>query len=307
MANHGAYVWLFILLCYLLTACGGTWRVPDDVYADDKAVYIQKHPDRYSPRIKSVWHLQLGAYRGDGNIDNAIASADELATRPGLVRLGTVAKETWEYRYMREIEFEAQAAGRYYLTWACIPYPYIFLLRQGTDEIVASDQYCPECTRFIGNRMPAENVCHGAGFSGPEPKFLSGPGFSTNTLMAWWAESRKKLLWDVCAAAEAGVPGARLWLADMYYMGNPAFANPRPDPVLAYIWSQPGYGEGELKIMSRLYGGVVVTSASSLTADQLRVAKQMMVDWQPGQCARELLGDWRPGYEVDMHPGGFDK
>jgi hypothetical protein len=101
----------------------------------------------------------------------------------------------------------------------------------------------------------------------------------------WRVRQLKKHIHKYCTVADNGNAGAQKRIGDIYktdYFDGTDIAG--KDLVRAYIWYRLSHEGGD-----DTAGDNLALVESQLSADQLTQAKQMVAEWQPGDCQKDLL------------------
>lgn len=289
----------------MLTACGGgTWEIQknsesseSDVNSRNVAV-IERHPDRLSPRIKSFWHIDLGIYKyASGSYWNTLGTRDSVITPSGKVRVGAVLPYI---PYNTELEFVTKPQHKYFLTWVCLPYPFLAIVDAKTSEYVAIDSYCPNCEGLIGTHLNESTQCVSNKFNPawmqPDPE---------HHWLPWLMERKVYMYKNLCHAADKGVVSAQQRLGSLYFFGTEGF---NKDKIRSFFWYQLAANAGDTESME--YVDLMKNNAGFmenhlykvLSATDIEKADRLIKERQSGQCEKHILGEYKPKYELEINP-----
>jgi len=262
-------------------ACGGTWDLRSEVsdskadIKDSQMATIEQHPTRHSPKIKTFRHFDLGIYKESaGSRHNDAYAQRRVRTPPGEIQIGVTFPGIPRI-YYPEIEFTAASKHNYFLTWVCIPYPFLAVADSQSETIVAMDSYCPDCNGLIGRPLSPRTECSKQFY----PPWMKSEEKKNTGLwrLLWSMELNMQRYRNLCFAAEHGVTAAMMRMGDLYSKG---IYGVKKDPERAYIWHR------------------LATEAGDAEA------------WQSGQCVKDLqdmsdsfseFGGSQPKYKLEVY------
>jgi hypothetical protein len=287
----------------VLVACGGTWDLRSDVSAskaditDSQMAIVEQHPTRRSPKIKTFRHFDLGIYKESaGSRHNDAYARSRVQTPPGIIQIGTTFPG-FPRIYYPEIEFTADPKHTYYLTWACIPYPFLAIADAQSETIVAMDSYCPDCNGLVGRPLSPRTECSNR-FQPPWMKPKEKPD-----VLLWPVELDMQRYRNLCYAAEHGIIAAMMRMGELYWIG---MYGVKEDPVRAYIWYRLAKDTGDAEAIRKVKN----LKNNALSANQLQQAERLFQAWQAGQCEKDLqtmsdyfseFGGSEPKYKLEVN------
>ena len=272
---------LLLVTSALMMSCGITWRVqelPDTQTAgltQDGVAIIESQPGRKSPGVKTFRHFELGIeLESAGHRHNDAYARARVETPPGNIQLGVVFPHNIR-TYYPVVEFAAEPGQRYFLTWICVPYPFVAITGADSSTIVALDTFCPDCDGMIGESVTPASEC----LRHFQPPWMK-PDEKTHWL-SWALEYRAQIMRNLCYAADHGNTDARMRLAELSFFGN------YQNPVQAHLWYRLVASSDAI----RANEAEGMLERLQLTPVQLQQAKALFDTWEPGKCSAYWLGE----------------
>ena len=280
---------LLLFTSVLMMSCGLTWRIQElpDAQATgltrDRVAIIESQPGRKSPGIKTFKHFELGIeLESAGHRHNDAYARTRVETPPGDVEIGVVFPHNIR-TYYPVVEFTAEPGQRYFLTWICVPYPFAAITDADSSKVLAMDTFCPDCDGMIGKPVTSNSEC----LRHTQPPWME-PDEKAHWL-PWALEYRAQIIRNLCYAADRGITGARMRLAELSDFGT--YRN----PVQAYLW----YRLVALSDDHRAEEAQGRLERLQLTPIQLQQAKELFDTWEQGKCSAHWLGEIsRKKYEI---------
>lgn len=278
----------------MLTACGGTWDIQtsttnsESQVDDNNEVVIERYPDRKSPHIKTFRHIDFNIYKESaGSRHNYAYARSSVKTPPGNIQIGVILGA--DRVYYPEIEFISEPKHKYFITWVCIPYPFVAIVDAESSTYVGIDSYCPDCEGLVGSQINESSQC----LNFWHPTWMQSD--PEHHWLPWFMERTAQMYRNLCVAADNGVISAQRRLGLLYGSGIYGVIE---DKIRSYVWYQlaADNGDDESAMWVENY-----RNANKLSASELMEAEQLLADWQKGQCSKELLGEWRPKYELEIN------
>ena len=285
---------MFVSCCsLLLAACGGgAWEVLKnsesyDEIRDDTAAIIERHPDRNSPGIKTFQHMGLAVQKESaGSRWNDLYARDRVITHPGAVRIGVVLDTNG--LYYPELEFVAESEHKYFITWVCIPYPFVAAVDAQSGKYVGIDSYCAECDNLIGTVLDERSQCQKPrrpAWIKPDPQ---------RYFLPWTAERIAYMYKSLCDVAGQGVVSAQSNLGQYYSLG--LYGYPK-DMARAYYWYQLAASAGDSESMKVIKSW---KDSKALSSKDIEEANRMVKDHAVGQCKEQIIAGYKPKYDLEI-------
>ncbi|MGI9319150.1 MAG: hypothetical protein ACR2QW_17625 [bacterium] len=225
-----------LVVCSFLTiassGCAVTWNLNEELDGSAEALsledstLIELGPStgdfRERNRIVHIKHRDLGIEKGTWWFRDSIwPYPKRIFSPPGNLRLRTKA-----HYYMKpQVEFLAEPGGHYLLSSVCvstrfvqIPLGFIVIVDANSHQILAVDDFCPDCETLIG---------------APLSQWQCGNQDAVNLKKMPVEEFKCKCTRQlghsrlICDAAERGIASARVALAWIYEV---------PNPTMSYYW-----------------------------------------------------------------------
>ena len=287
---------LVVLCCSLvLTACGGgAWEVLKNSESYEEAGFdatvaiIERHPDRLSPQIKIFQHMELGVYKESaGSRWNDLYARDRVITAPGNIRIGVVLDTNSVY--YPELEFVTRPEHQYFITWVCIPYPFVAAVDAKSNKYVGIDSYCSGCDNIIGTLLSERSQClnhRRPAWIKPDPE---------RHFLPWLSERVAYMYESLCNAAGDGVISAQKNLGLYYSLGLYGYEK---DMARAYFWYQLAANAGDSESMNIIQSWM---DNNTLSSTELGEASRLVKAQAVGQCKEKILGEYKPEYNLETH------
>jgi len=182
-----------------------TWTFTDQAISHDnnaskKTVLIERLQGRRGPRIQNFYHIDLDIYKEyDSRPGNDALAPTYVKTAPGKVHIGVTLPHV--DIYYPEVDFTVAPGHNYWITWICLPYPYVAIVDAESSSIVALDSYCPDCDKFIGAELLPSTEC----LKYMQPYWIKPD--KDKRWREWFSEYENQLYRNLCYAAEHGVTG----------------------------------------------------------------------------------------------------
>jgi len=279
---------ILVLTSCLLVSCTRLWNIQQSAkevgydLASEELVVIERTLDRISPEFRYYLHKPSGMTMGHARIGSIWDETDRLETPPGEVLIRAMI--TYNYRYLSEVEFNAEAGHDYALTLLCIPYPYSAIVDKQTARIVAIDAYCPDCKSLIGTSLTMRSECHHKAWL--HPAWIKP---DESNWLSWMADRGAQDLRSLCYAADRGLKSARMSLGFIFSIGHRGIPK---DLSYSYFWYKMAKDPDDHFRMDDI--------EKAITTEQRAQALEMMNTWRPGDCEKKLLGSYRQKYELEL-------